>query len=112
MAIQGRLFNVTATLPAEASSESEVINMSKFCLIALGVEDVPVATSLTFEVGNAADNLLPLKDQDGAEIAITLDGAAVYSLNANDFASFEYIKVVSGATETSAITLRLYGYHV
>ena len=113
MSVQGRLFNVAATLPAEASSETEAINMAKFCLVALGVENVPVATALTFEVGNEADNLLPLFSQDGEEITITLDaGAAVYSLNANDFAGFEYIKVVSGATETSAVTLRLYGYHV
>ena len=112
MSIQGKLFNVTTTLPAEASSETEAINMAKFCLVAIGVEGDPVATTLTFEAGNASDNLRTLMDKDGDVITVTLDGEGVYSLNANDFAGFEYIKVVSGATETAAITLRLYGYHV
>lgn len=114
MAVQGRLFNVATTLPAQASSESAVVDMSKFCLLAIGVTGDPVATTLTFEVGHESATVTPLYDQDGELITVTLNATpeGVYSLNANDFAGFEYIRVVSGATEVAEITIRLYGYHV
>lgn len=114
MSSQGRLFNIATTLPAEASSETEVINMAKFCLLAVEVIGDPVATTLTFEAGYTEAGVTPLYNQDGTRVTITLNAtpAGVYTLNANDFAGFEYIKIVSGATEVAPITLRLFGYYV
>ncbi len=114
MASQGKLFNIATTLPAEASSETDVINMAKFCLLGIGVTGNPVATALTFEVGHEEASIYPLYDQDGVLFTVTFNATpeGVYTLNANDFAGFEYIKIVSGATEVAPITLRLFGYYV
>lgn len=57
-------------------------------------------TELTFEISNDDTTFVPLRDSAGAAIAVTVDTtAAAYALNANDFAGFNYIKVVSGSAE-------------
>lgn len=115
MASQGNLFNVGATITA-ADDESEVINMSKFCLTKLVVEDDLVGTALTFLAGVAEDSLFPLYNQDGTSVEITLSatnaGQGVYALNANDFAGIEFLQVVSNGNESADVPIRLYGYHV
>lgn len=116
MSTQGNLFNVTASIAAAENGTTDAIHMAKFALVKIGVENDAVATKLSFLAGNASDNLKPLCNQDGTLVEVTLsttaNGEAVYALNANDFAAIEYIKVVSNATESAAVPIRLYGYKV
>ena len=104
----------TATLPDEASSETPAVEIGKFALLGVRVHAAPVTSSLTFKVGNASGEMDVLKDTAGNEVEVTLGSTktGVYTLNANDFAGFQYVKIISGSTETSEITLTLYGYEV
>lgn len=104
----------SAQLPDEAGSETDPVEVGKFALMAVRIHSAPVASSLTFKVGNNGSSMDVLKKADGSTVTLTLGSTkpGVYTLDANDFAGFQYITVVSGETETSVIDLTLFGYEV
>ena len=96
---------------ASGQTKTDAINMSNFALMGVEVPATMTGTSLTFEAGSDAASTVPVRDVDGADFSVTLgSGAGVHTVNANDFASFKYIKIVSGSSEGAERTLKVYGY--
>lgn len=96
------------------TGKTDVIHMGYTTLNAVGVEGAVVGTKLSFEVGQEVSTLLPLMDQDGGTIEITLtsvsSGRGLYVVSREDFMFAKFIRVVSNGTETSATPITLQSY--
>lgn len=80
---------------------------------AIAVEDAAVGTALVINAGDTT-NVLPLYDQNGSPIDITLastgSGVGVYSLTPDDFKGIKFIQIESNGIETDPIAITIYGY--
>lgn len=79
------------------------IDLEGATLVALRTPASLASTSITFTAAaTSGGTFLPLKDQNGNTITVTVSGtASQHALAPADFAGVRFIKLVCGSTETS-----------
>lgn len=100
----------TATIAASGTT-SDAVDLSEHTLAAV-IIPASVGTSFSFQVSVDGTNFFALNDTSDAAITVTktAGSSTAHPLQANDFAGFTHLKVVSGSTETGglAVTCVLY----
>lgn len=98
---------------ADSDTESDVVNITDFYITTIQIPASMTGTALTFEVGDTDTTTVPLKDDDNADISLTIgSSAAAYSIDARHTAATSYMRVVSGSAESGAKTIKLHGYRI
>jgi len=102
----------TATI-SSSGTKSGAVDLSEHTLAAV-IFPATTGTSFTFEVSVDGTNFYPLNDTSDTAISITktAGNSTAHPLQANDFAGFTHLKIVSGSSEAAERSITIVTYMV
>lgn len=104
---QLRLCSDKTVIIADGGTVSGAADLSGTSLLAIDIPAGFDGTSMTFQVSSDGTTFYDYKRMvDGLAVTAVVGANASYATNANDFAGYSHIKLVS-ATQTGAITITL-----
>lgn len=98
---------------AASGTTTPAINLGGFSLCGILLPAAFTGTALTFEASVDGTNFFPVKSTtSGSALSYTVAQGTFAAINPQDFQGVQYLKIVSGSTESAArnLTLALKGF--
>lgn len=96
----------TATI-AISTTKSAAVDLRGTTLCGFYMPAAFTGITITFEASADNSTFVPVEDGGGASISKTVSASKYISLNPADFAGIQYLKLVSGSTETAERDIEL-----
>jgi hypothetical protein len=105
---QGNFLPAVPCAIANSGTVSAAITMNGMSLCGIKLPAAFTGTALTFQVCDTlAGSYVALKKADGSSLSYTVAQGTYVAIDPKDFYGVQFLKIVSGTTETGARTLLL-----